>query len=267
MSPRSDDRMLTPAALRRERMLVADLLIEPLARIAGRALGGEEVAGAIEAFHAAWETRPIRDNPGGSGFNDALSLFVVARILKPDRVVELGTHRGLSAWLFARACPGAAIESFDIDHGTLVHREPAVTYRLGDWSEVEGAPDLSGGRALVFLDDHVSHARRLDEARTRGCRWALVDDNLPAHALFATGAPPVPTVAMLCDPDLAPGASIGWVRNGRERSWTATEEELARGRAAIARVVPLPDLSAVTFRPRQSGLTFVEIAPPDEGAG
>lgn len=69
---------------------------------------------AVADFFALYPRRPVLDNSGGSGFNDSLWLFALARALRPELIVESGTHRGHSAWLFRQACPEAEIHSFDI---------------------------------------------------------------------------------------------------------------------------------------------------------
>src|SRR5690606_24724402 len=139
----------------------------------------------------------------------------------------------------------------------LAHRDPGVTYVLGDWTETDIGDD---GAGLVFFDDHVSQARRVREAWARGFRWLLFDDNLAAHQLFATGAPPVPTVAMLFDDELRPGERIEWRRKGRHHVHVVDAEAMAEARALIADWAVAPELLPITCYRGQFGLTLVRLA-------
>jgi hypothetical protein len=97
------------------------------------------------------------------------------------------------------------------------------------------------------------------EAHARGFRLAVFDDNFPADQLYATGTPPVPTLAMLLDPDCTPGAELRWLRRGKVRAYTYTEEDTYGAAGLIDRAVLLPDLAPATRHPPQSGLTVVRL--------
>lgn len=220
--------------------------------------GTRGVAPLVRAFLRTYDERPIIDNAGGSRFNSSTWLFVLTRLLAPRLIVESGTHRGHSAWLFRRAAPAARLVTFDISHEALEDRVDDIDYRLGDWS----ASELRAGEAdhaLVFFDDHVDQARRVREAWERGFRWLIFDDNLPAQALFATGRPPASTISMLYDPTLRHGEVLTWTRRGRARRFRFDRESADAARRLIARWSILPDLRPVTgFRP-QLGLTVVRL--------
>lgn len=250
-----DSRMVTP---RLRDALIADIAGHITAWLAATGRSAEGVANDITAFFDLWPDRPVRDNRGGSGVNDSLALFVIARRLAPSLVIESGTWRGLSAWLLRRACPEAEIITCDIDHGPLAHRDPGVRYHLGDWTAV--APARLPADALLFLDDHVSHARRLAEAVDRGATTVLLDDDVPARFLHSTGVPPAPTAAMLMADDLEAGETLEWLRGGRPRQVTVTAADLAV-RDRIAAWHPFPDLSPVTGWRRQTGLSLVRLHP------
>ncbi|MCR9256677.1 MAG: hypothetical protein NXI16_11340 [Alphaproteobacteria bacterium] len=255
--PRKDTGFPTdPAMIRRQRDLLAGhfqtLFAGPLAfwGPAGQA------ADAVDAFLAVWPNRPIPDNTGGSGFNDSLSIFVLARLSGARRVIESGTHRGHSAWLFRQALPGAMIDSFDVNHGNLQYRAEGVRFHERDWN----AADLTGDAdSLVFFDDHMSHARRLIEARERGFTRILLDDNVPAHALFATGTPPFPTLEMIVDDGLKDGQRFTWQRNGKPFEATLDGDLVRRAREILDRYAVLPDLADVTLYGPQSRLTAVTL--------
>lgn len=211
----------------------------------------------IEDFFDVYARRPVRDNSGGTAFNGSLVLYALVRALNPVLIVESGSWKGHSAWLFRQAAPDARIVTCDIEHENLEHREPGIEYRLGDWM---GYHDLKadGPRSLAFFDDHVSHAQRLREAHGRGFRTVLLDDDLPAEALFVTGDPPAPTAAMLVDPTITPGTEIGWTYRGRTLHHVVTAEALTT-RALIAERLQAPDLAPATWQSRHNGISLVRL--------
>ena len=213
---------------------------------------------ALEGFDDLHDRRPVADNRGGSGFNDSLWLYVVARAFAPRLVIESGTHKGHSAWLFRQACPDAEIHSFDISWDYLKHREAGVSYHRHDWSEADHNFSNTA-ESLVFFDDHMSHARRIEEAWERGFRLLLLDDNFPAHQLHATGGPPLPSLAMLLDPALRDGQALAWTRNGKAYSTVFREAEATRARGLVAGHLVLPELAPVTAQPPGSRLTAVKL--------
>jgi len=253
-SPEGDNHAIS----HRDRLIgavVADLALWAT----GARLDASRVPALVAEFLDLYPRRPVRDNAGGSGFNASLSLFVAARLIGPATIVECGTFQGHSAWLFAEACPAARVVSFDIEHDNLTLRHARVEYRLGDWSD-DALDGIDPASALLFFDDHVSHARRLREAHGRGFRLALFDDDLPVHALHATGLPPAPTLSMLHDDALAAGETVVWRRRMREHRLTVTPEDLA-ARALVSSRHAMPDLGWTTGYPANQGLVLVRLAP------
>ncbi len=252
-----------PVSLREKARLEQALLavVEP-ALAAAAALAGRPAPAAaplLHAFLAHYARRPLAENRGGSGLNDSLWLYLLAHTLDPALIVESGTWRGQSAWLLRQACPTARIHTFDVavpDEGR--HETPGVAYHLMDWSTLPLAPP-PGERALAFFDDHVSHARRLAEAAARGFRLALFDDNFAARQLHATGAPPVPTLAMLLDDATPPGGVIEWQRNGKIYRYDDTVERRQAARRLVADCMTLPELAPLTHHPPGSGMTLVRL--------
>jgi hypothetical protein len=188
--------------------------------------------------------------------NNAFWLFAVARLLRPSSIVESGTWRGFSSWLFAEAAPGARITTYDVRRANGRIDDPRVDYRLGDWNEA-AAPDRLPADTLFYADDHLPHLRRLEEAAARGIRLVLVDDDYPAHALYATGTPPVPTVAMLTDPEPIVDRPIIWERDGKRYGTMMTSADLVAAGDLIAWTVPMPDLTPVNRYVQQAPATLV----------
>ncbi len=221
--------------------------------------GAAELADrAVPAFFELYGRRPVKDNKGGSGFNDSLWIFALARALNPEVIVESGVFKGHSTWLLRQACPAAEIHSFDIDLSRLVYRDPETAFHECDWSEA-ALPALDGRSSLVFFDDHINQAQRLREAYERGFRHLLFDDNFPVCHLYATGHPPVPTLEMIMDAWLEPGTEVRWSRKGKVYCYHYRESDVHGVRSLIARYTVLPDLAPLTRSNPGSRLTAVKL--------
>ena len=213
-------------------------------------------AAVVAAFERSYARRPLRDNAGGTMRNSSTWIFAVAALLRPSTIVECGTFKGHSSWLMAEAAPEARIITFDVlrEDGRL--RDKRVEYRLGDWSDAADLETLPEDTLCVF-DDHISHRLRLEQAKARGAKLALVDDDYDALTLYATGSPPVPTVAMLTDAELQAGTCCEWERPGKRYAYTISEADLAAGRTLIDWTAPMPDLTSVNRYVAQAPMTLV----------
>lgn len=226
--------------------------------------GAEERArAAVLRFQDLYDMRPVRDNAGGSGFNDSLWLYALTCALAPETIVESGVHKGHSTWLFRQACPDASIYSFDITLKKRVYIDDKAHYFECDWMAADLPFESPPANHLVFFDDHISHGRRLREAHDRGFARALFDDNFAAQHLYATGGPPVPTLAMLFDDELAPGTEVSWTRNGKAYSYLYDGTDVTGARALVRSIATLPDLAALSRHSLGSGLTVVQLAGAD----
>ncbi len=253
--------MLTPSLVARLRAEVTRVVVTAVEAHFPHApaSASQRAAEAVEIFFDLYDRRPVRDNAGGSRFNDSLWIFVVARVFQPRLIVESGVLRGHSMWLLRQACPDAEIHGFDVDLNPLVYRDPAAVLHEADWSDVP-FPLVDGRHALAFFDDHVDHARRIREAHGRGFRTLLLDDNFPVFNLYATGVPPVPSLAMVMDPALPLDEEIRWLRNGKVRSARIDGAAVRQARSLVERHYLLPDLAPVTRYNPGSGLTVVKLA-------
>ena len=250
-------RMTSPAQMATAESVAAAMADEFLAWTRLLPLpGAGQLANLVAEFFALYPERPVQDNEGGNKFGDSFWLFLLARLIAPSFVVESGSHKGHSSWLLRQACPDASLICCDVSFGNLVWRDEAARYYEHDWMETEIAAP-AGETALVYFDDHISHAQRIREAHTRGFRMLLFDDDFAAHQLHATGHPPAPTLAMLFDDSLRDGDRITWLRHGKERSFTFDAAEAEAARALVQHYAQTPDLGRqLRLRP-QSGIAVV----------
>ena len=254
------DQMLTAALAARQQDRLRDIVAAAIARLPDETgpRAEQRAREAVTAFLALYDDRPVQDNKGGSGFNDSLWLFVVASVLQPRLIVESGVFKGHSTWLLRQACPAAELFCFDPEPAPRVYTDPQARYHDGDWMEVE-LSRRDAARTLIFFDDHMSHARRLIEARQRGFRRILLDDDFPAEQLYATGWPPVPSLQMLFDPALADLDELRWARNGKVYGHTLDHAEIKAAKALVSDHMTFPELAPVTRYGQGSGLSFVKL--------
>jgi hypothetical protein len=201
----------------------------------------------VAAFYEDYLRGPYRDQRGGSRFNNALWLTLIAKALAPSLIVDSGTFTGASAWALARGAPDARILSFDIDLSHLRRKAANAEYVESDWT----ARNLSRSEtfdALCYFDDHVDQARRLIEAHERGFRYAIFDDDYPvtSFAHMARDATVLPKVEFVLDPDLRDGDVVEWTAERAQHRWIVDAAYLARARRTIAATARLPDTSLIT---------------------
>ncbi|CAA2990553.1 PREDICTED: uncharacterized protein LOC107404278 [Olea europaea subsp. europaea] len=124
----------------------------------------------FEKFLPIYETRPIKKNTYGTGFDHSFGLWFIAQWLKPDLMVKSGSFKGHSTCVLRRAMLAAPILSLSPGQPQKYLKKGPVyvdenrTYFAGkdfvdfgsmNWGRVikkNGISDLS--RVLVFFDDH-----------------------------------------------------------------------------------------------------------------
>jgi len=217
-----------------------------------------EASELVAAFFARYPERPVADNEGGIKLADSLWLYVLAGLLDPRWIVESGTHRGHSSWILRTACPTAAIHCFDISFRNLSWRDPRILYGEHDWTAAMLAPP-SRDRALCYFDDHISHAQRIREASELGYRWLVLDDDVAAYQLHATGHPPLPTCSVIGDTSLRDRERLTWMRHGKPQQWTIDRADIASARRCLRHRARTPDLSPILRSRPQSGMAVVEL--------
>ncbi|MDX1402524.1 MAG: hypothetical protein R3245_11430 [Kiloniellales bacterium] len=215
---------------------------------------------ALQDFEAMYDGRPVRENSGGSGFNDSLWLYVMARAFAPSTIIESGVHKGHSTWIFRKACPDAEIYSFDITFAKRIYHDSGTHYAEADWSTWSIPDSVDPETTLILFDDHISHAQRLLEAYDLRFQHLLLDDNFSAEHLYATGGPPAPTLAMLQDPQILDLDAVSWRRNGKFYSYDVQKEEIKKAREVIDQAWVLPELGEVTRHPLGSRLSLVKLS-------
>ncbi|WRX27172.1 hypothetical protein QQP08_019659 [Theobroma cacao] len=163
----------------------------------------------LEEFVPVYETRPIKNNMYGMGFDHSFGLWFIARWLKPDIMIESGAFKGHSTWVLRQAMPDRPIISLTPRHPEkYLKKGPAYvdgncTYFAGkdfvdfgsvDWDRVlknHGISDFS--RVLVFFDDHQNELKRLKQALKAGFHHLVFEDN------YDTGTGDHYSLRQICD--------------------------------------------------------------------
>ncbi|ONK79264.1 uncharacterized protein A4U43_C01F4610 [Asparagus officinalis] len=163
----------------------------------------------LEEFVPIYETRPIKNNMYGMGFDHSFGLWFMMRWLKPELMIESGAFKGHSTWVLRQAMPETRIISITPRHPEkYLKKGPAYvdgncTYFAGkdfvdfgsmDWKSVlkkHGISDLS--RVVIFFDDHQNELKRLKQALKAGFQHLIFEDN------YDTGTGDHYSLRQICD--------------------------------------------------------------------
>ncbi|GMI82083.1 hypothetical protein like AT3G16200 [Hibiscus trionum] len=169
----------------------------------------KDLVKGLEDFVPIYETRPIKNNMYGMGFDHSFGLWFIARWLQPDLMIESGAFKGHSTWVLRQAMPDTPIISVTPRHPEkYLQKGPAYvdgncTYFAGkdfvdfghvDWEKVlkkRGISDFS--RILVFFDDHQNELKRLKQALKAGFNHLVFEDN------YDTGTGDHYSLRQICD--------------------------------------------------------------------
>ena len=150
----------------------------------------------------------LKNKLGATSDSGLFPLYLCARAIEPDLLVESGVYIGASLHMFSNALEKLPIYAFDVNLGNLRFKPDNVVLKETDWSEFTNLP--TGVNALAFFDDHINCAKRILECRERGFRWAIFDDAPTLGHLTGYRYPAVPSVPMILDENLPDGCIFEW---------------------------------------------------------
>ncbi|KAJ6830722.1 uncharacterized protein M6B38_351165 [Iris pallida] len=163
----------------------------------------------LEEFVPIYETRPIKNNMYGMGFDHSFGLWFMTRWLKPNLMIESGAFKGHSTWVLRQSMPDTPIISLSPRHPEkYLKKGPAYvdgncTYLAGkdfvdfgsvQWEQLlqkHGISDLS--QVVVFFDDHQNELKRLKQALKAGFQHLIFEDN------YDTGTGDHYSLRQICD--------------------------------------------------------------------
>lgn len=136
----------------------------------------EDLLKGLEEFVPIYETRPIKNNMFGMGFDHSFGLWFMTRWLKPVLMIESGAFKGHSTWVLRQAMPMSDIISLSPRHPEkYLTKGPAYvdancTYLSGkdfvdfgsvNWKSLLKKREISDlSKVLVFFDDHQNELKR-----------------------------------------------------------------------------------------------------------
>jgi hypothetical protein len=105
-------------------------------------------------------------------------IWFITKKISPDLIIESGIWKGQSSWLLEQAVPEAKIISIDLMLNYREYISPKIVYNSQDFSTLSFG-DLSNLRTLCFFDDHQDVFPRICQAKEKGFKHLLFDDNYP----------------------------------------------------------------------------------------
>jgi len=212
----------------------------------------------ISKFITLFAERPYHNNTGGSGFHNSFWIYLFTSSFQPDLIVESGVWKGHTSWLFNQAAPEAKILGFDINLKHLEFTHTSAEFIESDWNSYPFA-EVDPDSSLVFFDCHVNHAQRIIEAKERGFKHILIDDNPPLHKIYSYGMPGYPTAQMLRDSEYPREEPFKWIWKGKSLQYNLDLDQAKKASKLIKDHLVFPDVGGPTRYGGYSFLTYVEI--------
>ena len=187
----------------------------------------------------------LKNKAGATSDAGLFPLYLCARAIEPDLLVESGIFIGASLHMFSSALGKLPIYAFDVNLGNLRFKPDNIDLKEMDWSEFSNLP--TGANALAFFDDHINCAKRILECRERHFRWAIFDDSPTLGHLIGYRYPAVPSVPMVLDETLPDGCIFEWHHQATNTKlrYTHNSDLCRRARSAIRNAVSLDCFSDV----------------------
>lgn len=145
-------------------------------------------------FQSIYNGRPDQREVGSSGYSNLLNLYNICTELQPELIIESGTWKGNSSWLFHHF---ADVICHDLQFDMLKWRSDTIKYIQEDISQWDYR-DVPA-RTLFYFDDHISQRSRLEYLLSIGAKYAVFDDNQPFEIANRLKNPAWPTLQELVD--------------------------------------------------------------------
>jgi hypothetical protein len=115
-----------------------------------------------------------------------------------------------------------------------------------DWFEYHLFCD-NPERSIIFFDDHINQARRVQEAHRRGFKWIFFDDNVSPDLFHRVGVPPLPTIDMLYNSRMNDGDTITWELQGTKHDFVFSLAEAEEAKKLISHYYVFPTATCLTL--------------------
>ncbi len=198
-----------------------------------------------ESFLTMYSARDHENNVGGSGFHNTFWIYLFTKALQPELIVESGVWKGHTTHMLGQICPTAKIHGFDISLACLEYKGGRAEFHEHDWSSFD-LGKINPDKSFVYFDCHFNHARRLLEAKAKGFKHVIFDDNPAVHKLYSYGMPGFPTANMLNSGIGLDLPEIKWRWHKKEMSYKFDRAEAEAARKVIQQHEIFPDVSGPT---------------------
>ena len=150
-------------------------------------------------FKNIYNKRPDKVEIGSSGFSRMKNLHDYLYEFNPETIIESGTWKGNSSFLFRHACPNAEIICHDITFSNLMWRDTSIKYIESDIekSDYSKMTQQQKDKTLLFFDDHISQEKRLKWCIENGFKTMIFDDNVTEAEAKTLKNPASPTLEMI----------------------------------------------------------------------
>jgi len=136
-----------------------------------------EILKEIQIFKDLYKHRPIKENIHGMRFQHMFATYFILKKLNPSFIIESGVFKGQSTWLIENTLPNSEILSIDIDLSQREYISKKAKYSDIDFKN-QNFSNIPKD-TLVFLDDHVNHYERLQQAKFFNIKDIILEDNYP----------------------------------------------------------------------------------------
>jgi hypothetical protein len=191
----------------------------------GKSISIDNIAQFKNEFEKIYELRPVVDNSGGGGPIPSFWYYLIARHNNPELIVESGVWKGHTTWVFRKATPEAKIISFDISFKNLKYKDDFAEYCEYDWNDYDFGT-ISSREYLLFLDDHINHAKRIIEAYNKGFKYIILDDGNDIQQGLNLCQPAFPSVQMFFNNELKYGETYSYKCKDEERFYLHNKDEI-----------------------------------------
>ena len=176
----------------------------------------DELLSIINKFDEIYYQSPVKYLGSGIGYNQALILFILIKIIKPSDVIESGVMRGFTTYIIDQASKeDTKIHCFDISYEKLEFKSKKAVYIQKD-IETQNVK-LNGNNVLAYWDDHVSQVDRIQFSIKNNIKYNIFDDDLGWLNMHSDGWPPLPTINMILfdNNEIYESEYIDWISNNR----------------------------------------------------
>jgi|TARA_R110000782_G_scaffold42902_1_gene97165 hypothetical protein len=140
-----------------------------------------DIKNYIKDFLEIYDSRPIKENSGGTLSVNLFHLYYILKKYKPATVIESGVFKGQTTWLINQLLPETKIVAIEPFLQQVVYKGENTKYITTDFLNLtnEFISKDKAKETLVIFDDHQDAYKRIMHAEQLGFKNFYFDDNYP----------------------------------------------------------------------------------------